>query len=293
MERRRALGLILAGAAAGVAAPRQAASSTGPDLGQAADGVDAACDCGLRNPLLWAVAWKETAAEYGALCHQAFNVARMQLDRALAGRRPGARPLAVVTDMDDTILHAGSYWGHLILRNLDFFDDPIWDAWIPENLVTAAPGARDFLNYARDRGVEVFYVTSRDQGEGTYGYALEHLRLLDFPFADEEHLTVFTDTSNKEPARLRIAERFEIALLLGDNLNDFKRDYYVADIDERAALMEADRELFGRSFIVLPNPTDGHWVRAIFGDSEPPPTDENRRILREAATRSAWRGGEA
>jgi len=34
---------------------------------------------------------------------------------------------------------------------------------------------------------------------------------------------------------------------------------------------------------VFPNPTDGHWIRAIFGESEPAPTDMNRRILRDAA----------
>ena len=40
--------------------------------------------------------------------------------------------------------------------------------------------------------------------------------------------------------------------------------------------------------IIFPNPTDGHWIRAIFGDSEPPPSDHNRIILKQAATRSAW-----
>lgn len=40
---------------------------------------------------------------------------------------------------------------------------------------------------------------------------------------------------------------------------------------------------YGHRFIVLPNPTDGHWVSAIFGESEPAPTDENRRRLRDAA----------
>ncbi len=80
------------------------------------------------------------------------------------------------------------------------------------------------------------------------------------------------------------------ALIIGDNLNDYKRDYYVKDVEKRRALMERDRAEFGRKFILLPNPTNGHWVRAIFGDSEPPPTDANRRTLKAAATRSAWDG---
>lgn len=244
----------------------------------------------LHNPLLWAVAWKQTAAEYFALCHQAYNLARLRLDVIVAGRTPDSRPLAVVTDMDDTILHAASYWGHLIEKNMEFFDDAVWDEWLPRNLETPVPGSLDFFNHCQAQDVEVFYITSRNQGERSDEYALEQLRLFAFPFADEAHLTVIRDSSNKSPAREAVAETHEIALLIGDNLNDFKRDYYVKDIDERMALMNRDRAEFGDRFILLPNPTDGHWVRAIFGDSEPQATDANRRVLKAAATRSAWDG---
>lgn len=269
-DRRRLLGLMLAGGTAGLA--------------QGEDEAGAA-DC---NSLLWAVAWKQTAAEYFALCHQAFNLARLRIDEALAGRTEGDRPLAIITDVDDTILHAGSYWGHLIEEDRDFFDDALWDEWLPHNLVTAAPGAVAFFDHCKARGVEVFYVTSRDQGERTFEYALSQLRFLGFAFADADHLHVFRDTSDKSPAREEIARTFDVAVMLGDNLNDYRRDYYVTDIEKRRTLMERDSEHWGRDFILLPNPTDGHWVRAIFGDSEPAPTPENRRLLREAATRVTW-----
>jgi predicted secreted acid phosphatase len=32
------------------------------------------------NPLLWAVAWSATAAEFGALCYQAFNLATLRVE---------------------------------------------------------------------------------------------------------------------------------------------------------------------------------------------------------------------
>ena len=41
--------------------------------------------------------------------------------------------------------------------------------------------------------------------------------------------------------------------------------------------MEKNKDLFGKKFILMPNPTDGHWVRAIFGESEPAPTKQNRQ----------------
>ena len=120
---------------------------------------------------------------------------------------------------------------------------------------------------------------------------MAQLQYLELPYADREHLTVFRDSSDKTPARERVKKSHELVLLLGDNLNDFKRDYYVANIKQRFELMEQDRQEFGERFIVLPNPTDGHWVRAIFGESEPAPTIENRSILLEAVKKGAW-GGE-
>jgi len=104
------------------------------------------------------------------------------------------------------------------------------------------------------------------------------------------HLTVLRDTSNKQPRQDEIAKRFDVVVYLGDSLNDFRRKYYVKNVDERMKLMEADRELFGRKYVLFPNPTDGHWMAAIFGNSEPPPSDENRRLFKKAATRSAWDG---
>lgn len=248
----------------------------------------AAESAGTGNLLIAAVAWKQTAAEYRALYYQAFNIARLHLDNALRDHKPGGKPLAIITDVDDTILSANDYWGHLIKKGMDFFDDPIWDAWVAEDRFVAMPGALEFLNYARDRGVEVFYVTNRNQGEPTYELAMQNLKTQGFPFVDEEHLIVQRDTSNKEQPQKEIAEKFEVVLILGDNLNDFQRKYYVKDVDERLRLMEEDKALYGMKYIVLPNPTDGHWMRAIFGDSEPPPSDENREIFKKAAMRSAW-----
>ncbi len=276
-ERRRLLGAMVAGGAV-------VSGCTGTTLPLRANAAD-----DMHNSLLWAVAWKQSAAEYFALCHQAYNLARLRVADALRGRSNGIKPLAVITDMDDTIMHARSYWGYLIKEGREFFDDPIWDAWLPDNDVTAAPGAKAFFDFCRDNDVEVFYVTNRDQGEKTYSYAMRQLVHLDMPYADDDHLYVFRETSDKTPARDEIMATFDVAVTLGDNLNDYKRDYYVKDVDERMRLMERDSKEFGRDFVLLPNPTDGHWVRAILGDSEPPPSDANRRLLFEAATKIAWK----
>jgi 5'-nucleotidase (lipoprotein e(P4) family) len=245
---------------------------------------------GVDNLLIAAVAWKQTAAEYRALYHQGYNIARMHLELALAKRKAGDKPLAIMSDVDDTILLPLAYWGHMVNRNFDFFDDPIWDEWIPKNQMTLAPGAREFFDFCAANSVEVFYVTARDQGEKTFEYALDHLRIAKLPNVDAAHVTVLRESSNKQIRQDEVAKTHEIVVFLGDSLNDFRRKYYTKDVDERIKLMETDRAEFGRRYIMFPNPTDGHWMRAIFGDSEPPPTDANREIFKKAATKQAWDG---
>lgn len=242
-----------------------------------------------RDALLYALAWKQTAAEYQALYYQGFNIARMQVQSALDRRQSGDKPLAIVTDVDDTVLHSLTYWGHLVQRNMDFFDDAIWDRWVESNRVTATPGALEFLEFCALNNVEVFYVTSRDQGENTFELALENLRSVNFPYVDSEHLTVLRDSSNKEPRQDALMGEYNVVTFLGDNLNDFRRKYYIrSDVDGRIAAMAQDKDKFGHEYVIFPNPTDGQWLAAIFGESEPAATDENREILREAASRQRW-----
>ena len=225
-----------------------------------------------------AVAWKQTAAEYDALYIQGFNIARMHVDRA---RRDGRRKLAVISDVDDTVLDTRDYWRELLTSGAQFFDDATWDAWVAKNRVKATPGALEFLNWCRESGVEVFYITNRDQGARTVELMLGNLKAAGLPFADAEHLSVITESSDKEPRQRAIAGSHDVVVFLGDNLNDFRRHYYVTEVENRRKRLALDRAEFGRRFILFPNPTDGHWIRAIFGESDPPPTPENLQKLHQ------------
>jgi 5'-nucleotidase (lipoprotein e(P4) family) len=245
-------------------------------------------DSNIENNLMMAMAWKQTAAEFRALYHQGFNIARMRVEIALAQKQDDSLPLAIISDVDETLLLANDYWGYLITQGQDFFDDAAWDRWIEENRAVASPGALEFLNFCVSNSVEIFYVTNRDQGETTVQLAIENLNAIGFPLVDTAHLRVLRESSNKELVQQQIREDYEVVALLGDNLNDFARRYYSTDIDQRMSLMEQDKDRYGRDYILFPNPTDGHWIRAIFGESEPAGSDENRGILKDAATRAAW-----
>ena len=255
-----------------------------PALGQNATSNDS----GIENNLMMAMAWKQTAAEFRALYHQGFNIARMRVEIALAQKQDDSAPLAIISDVDETLLLANDYWGYLINQGQDFFDDASWDRWIEENRAVASPGALEFLNFCVSNSVEIFYVTNRDQGETTVQLAINNLNAAGFPLADAAHMRVLRESSNKELVQQKIREDYEVVALLGDNLNDFARRYYSTDVVERMSLMEQDRDRYGSDYILFPNPTDGHWIRAIFGESEPAASAENRDILRDAATRAAW-----
>lgn len=85
------------------------------------------------------------------------------MNQALATQKSGDKALCVVTDVDDTLILHPDYWGSMIATKHDAFDDPMWDEHIKQDKLTTAPGAVDFLNYCKSKGVEVFYVTSLDQ----------------------------------------------------------------------------------------------------------------------------------
>ncbi|UWF77257.1 hypothetical protein JRG78_10785 [Microbacterium sp. EF45047] len=152
-----------------------------------------------------------------------------------------------------------------------------------ENGPTPTPGAVDFTHYAKSRGVEIFYVSQRDQGPDTQQLGVANLQHAGLAFADDAHAVFQRESSNKEPAQQAIAEKYEVIAYLGDNLNDFRRRYYVTSVAERKARAAEDAEHFGRDFILFPNNTDGHWIRAIFGTSEPADSPEYRARMLLAA----------
>ena len=130
---------MLKGLGAGSVAGGLAMFAAGPAKADASPDV--------HNILSAAVAWRVTAAERDMLYRQAFNIACDKLDSALRGvgqQRRGARPLAFISDVDDTVLSSNSYWELLIAAGKQAFDDELWDAWVRENGPIATPGAVEF-----------------------------------------------------------------------------------------------------------------------------------------------------
>ena len=203
--------------------------------------------------------YQQQAAEYRALCFQAYNIAHVRVDESL--KSPAQKPKAIVTDIDETLLDNSAYELHQTLQNKDY-EAPSWYDWTSRSAADTVPGGLSFLQYAASKGIEVFYVTNREEREraGT----LLNLQKFHFPNADNAHLLVKQTTSSKEARRQEVASTHEIILLLGDNLADFSYLFDRKTTDERLKNTNLTAEEFGKKFIILPNPVYGDWESSMY-----------------------------
>src|SRR5690606_15658902 len=124
------------------------------------------------NENLHSTLWTQTSVEYRASTLQAYRLAMLMLDRALADSSWTAAleqeasgsyaslPPAVVLDVDGTVLDNSAYQARLVLEDAAYASDS-WNAWVQEARAVPVPGAVAFTRYAHDKGVTVIYLTNR------------------------------------------------------------------------------------------------------------------------------------
>jgi 5'-nucleotidase (lipoprotein e(P4) family) len=211
----------------------------------------------LNEQMVMALTWVQSSAEYRELCYQAFNLAGFIVDKAASQKAD--KPLAIIADLDETLLDNSAYDAGLVGRDAAF-SGKTWLLWEQAAQALAVPGAVEFLT-AASKKVEIFYVTNRDQAglEGT----LKNLSALGFPNADAKHVLVSVGTSNKQPRFDAIAADHKVVLFLGDNANDLPIGTYGKAQKDRNALVDQNKAKFGTEFIALPNPYYGDWEPAV------------------------------
>ncbi len=213
----------------------------------------------LNEQLVMATVWMQTSAEYRALCYQAFNVAKMNLDNFLANYK-GSKPVAIIADADETLIDNSAYEAWLIGKDFGY-SSKTWTPWMQAAEALAIPGAVEFLQYVKSKGVETFYVTNRKMVG--YDGTKKNLAALGFPDVDKKHLLLRTKSSDKQARRDIVLKDYAVALYLGDNLNDFESAFAKKPIDGRFAETDRAKDLWGTKYIVFPNPTYGEWEAAV------------------------------
>lgn len=209
--------------------------------------------------LTMATLYQQTAAEYRALCYQAFNVAKYQLDQNLKIMAL-QKQQAIVLDIDETVLDNSPHEAKCILNNALY--PAYWEEWMDASSAIAVPGVMDFLKYAESKKIEIYYITNRK--EKYREQTLNNLKMLGFPNAENKYLMLKTDESSKKGRRDVVSVTNQIIMLIGDNLNDFSEVFEKKSVADRFKVTDEMKSKFGQYFIVLPNAMYGEWEGALY-----------------------------
>lgn len=209
----------------------------------------------VKEHTIQAVLWQQNAAEYRALTHQAYNLAKIQLD-AILSKNNFDKPLAIVTDIDETVLDNSPYSGKQVELD-ENYSTFRWTEWVKKEKAKSIHGALAFFNYAKSKGVEIFYISNRSIN--VTKETVNNLKSIGFPFADSIHVILKNNSSEKEARRNFVRKTHEIVLFLGDNLTDFSSVFEDQSTIERNKSVDSLKTLFGKKYIVFPNPIYGDW----------------------------------
>ena len=236
----------------------------------------------LYNENVMSLAWMNTSAEYRALCYQAYNAVKMQVDNAVKNRKRNSKPLAIVLDVDETILlnlpHQAAFVGTGAA-----YQRQSWVDWCNAAIASAMPGAVDCLQYVDSKGVEIFYVSNRHvdtELEGT----IKNFEKLGLPQADKNHMLFKTNTSYKQPRFDEISKNYEVVVYMGDNVGDFPLETYNKNTAARNNVIDKNQNNFGTKFIAFPNPVYGAWEESLAANYKKLPAAEKESARQNALT---------
>ena len=229
--------------------------------------------------MLYATLFHQQAAENIALSYQAFNIAKLMLNNSLRNAAL-TKKLAVVVDVDETVLDNSPYEARCIIENVNY--PMYWKEWCEQASATPIAGSVDLLKYAESVGVEVFYITNRK--EKYRAVTISNLNKYNFPFVDNDHLMMRTSESNKEPRRELVEKDHHIVLLIGDNLGDMLYGFDVSNNKSRIEMVDSLKSEFGSRFIMLPNAMYGLWANNLVGDNNDISKAEKIRLLKSGLT---------
>ncbi|NOZ46197.1 MAG: 5'-nucleotidase, lipoprotein e(P4) family [Chlorobi bacterium] len=221
----------------------------------------------LNNPvktdnehLVQATLWFQQSAEMRAIYYQTYQMAQTVLNNQLSKVRL-SKPAAVVLDIDETVLDNSPFETESI-RTGENYSKARWKEWTAQKNAKPLPGAKEFVLNAKEKGVEVFYISNRYYEE--LGVTISNLKKYDFPFADSAHVLLKKETSDKTKRRNSVLESHVILMFVGDNLTDFSQEFAHRDKNLGFDLVEKYKADFGTKFIILPNPMYGEWENAIY-----------------------------
>jgi len=233
------------------------------------------CCCGGPGPeekhhdeaTVMSLLYQQRAAEYRALCLQAFNLARARVDEALKSAH--ARKLAIITDLDETALD-NSVSGAWVYFHDTTNSFPLLLQWWLKGIADSVPGSVSFFTYAFSKGVDVYYVSNRPDSPAIVKATMKNMKSLGFPLTgdnDSSHflfLKPHTKFNSKEARRKYVEGIDSVIVYLGDNLADLDASFDGVSREDRRVQVDRLAGMFGGRYIVFPNAVYGDWENAMY-----------------------------
>jgi acid phosphatase len=231
-----------------------------------------------------ALLWSTASAEYDVIARQIFSQAKRQLAKLIESPATAALeqdpeqsrhlPLAVIVDVDDTLLSNGQYHYGLLAAGKRF-DKESWGAWIDQAQARAIAGSLEYTQFAAEKGVRVFYVSNRDVAhlDGTR----RNLQQLGFPVdEDGSNLLLLNGAEgwswDKGSRRAYIAKNYRVLQIIGDGLGDFMSGTSSMSLAEQRRASAHYMSHWGERWFMLPNPVYGDWESAILKGEDMTPS---------------------
>ncbi len=229
----------------------------------------------LAKQLVMAVLWYQNSDEMKAIYLQTFNWGKKII--AEESTKPSDKPYAVVVDIDETMLDNSPFEGYLIKHDINF-SRALWNEWVNLGEAKALPGAANFTLFARDKGVEVFYISNRSIE--TLDATLKNLQNEGFAYADADHILLKTTTSDKTARRAKVTATHNVILYVGDNMGDFDQSFVMGEEGYSPNNVYRNVDKFGAKYLVLPNPMYGNWEHRIYPRPKMTPEEKARYRVR-------------
>ncbi len=189
----------------------------------------------------------------------------------------GAKPLAAVFDVDETVLLNLGFEGDDAAHPGRPYDPARWRAYEATGTTAVAPvpGAREALAAIRAMGVAVVFNTNRSAATAAFSEAaIDGAGIGPARHRDTLYLAGDDTTgTHKDARRAAIARRFCVVAMGGDQLGDFSDlfgGFGRSPANRRAATVAGPiSHLWGAGWFVLPNPVYGTALTGSMDDVFP------------------------
>lgn len=245
-------------------------------------------DKSFQEQSILSVLYVQTSTEFAANNLQTYLNATEALERALEDSSWSAaleqkenfkdKPPAIIIDIDETVLDNSPFQSRTILSGLSYPNG--WSEWVNESKANAVEGVYDFLHYANDKEVEIYYLTNRL--ESFRDPTIKNLINLGLPFKNENMLLMRKEQNSRDKTERRklVADKNRVVLIIGDQLTDFisTKEAYVFHTD-RKKLAKKYSDMWGSKWFMITNPTYGRWELSIYEDM--PESEEEASEIRK------------